>query len=114
MRRITKSVVLTGRAEEFRFLFQKSGWSQAEAARRTFVSSNHVNMILRGNSEPSKTFLEFFRLQVDGAIVVFDSELASLVASINGFEPQVRTRVIATLKAVLGILTLSAVSVSKP
>lgn len=46
-------------------LFSQSGWKQAEAARRLCITSNHVNMILRGKAYPSKSLVELLRLKLE-------------------------------------------------
>lgn len=99
------SVELTGRAKEFQYIFLKSGLNQAEAARRISVSSNYVNMVLRGKAEPSKAMLQFFRSQIEGA-----GDLQTLRDALEKFDPVARDRVIRTLLTVVDVLALSTIS----
>jgi len=50
------------RKSEFIGLFERSGWSQAQAARELDITRAHVNGIITGPNAPSPTLLKFFRL----------------------------------------------------
>lgn len=75
--------------EEFQDLFRQSGWTQAEAARQLMVTPNHISMIVREESNPSKPLLELFRLKMARKFGRDpDDEIAQLFRQIQHLEPE--------------------------
>lgn len=87
-------------AQEFCDLLKQLGWKQAEAAHRLGVTSNYINMIVRGRSEPSYTLMALLRMMAHKEEGI-DERVQRIIAALNTLKQEERDRAITGLDALL-------------
>jgi transcriptional regulator with XRE-family HTH domain len=82
--------------KEFQELFKKSGWSQAETARRLDLTRGGVNGIITGPAVPSKAAIKLFRYEL-GQLDGKGSNYRSALEKIDRLPPESRDRILEVL-----------------